>query len=79
MTAQTKQIPKRDQLSDEMQTFFLEFHQELIKLPMDKRKEKTNQFFNEMTAHFKDNVRWVWDEKNKGKLNVNFHWLTDSF
>jgi hypothetical protein len=57
MKTQTKQTPERDQFINEIQTFFREFHQELITLPMEKRKEKTNQFFNEMNAHFKDNVR----------------------
>jgi hypothetical protein len=53
----TKQTPERDQFINEIQTFFREFHQELIKQPMEKRKAKTNQFFNEMNAHFKDNAR----------------------
>ena len=57
MKTQTKQTPERDQFINELQTFFREFYQELIKLPMEKRKEKTNQFFNEMNAHFKDNAR----------------------
>jgi hypothetical protein len=57
MKTQTKQTPEHDQFINEMQTFFGEFYQELIKLPMEKRKEKTNQFFNEMNAHFKDNAR----------------------
>ncbi len=57
MKTKTKQKPERDQFINEIQTFFREFHQELIKLSMEKRKAKTNQFFNEMNAHFKDNAR----------------------
>ena len=57
MKTQTKQTPERDQFIDEIQAFFREFHQELIKLPMEKRKEKMNRLFDEMNAHFKDNAR----------------------
>lgn len=57
MKTQTKQTPTRDQFINEIQTYFREFHQELIKIPMEKRKEKTNQFFDEMNAHFKNNAR----------------------
>jgi hypothetical protein len=53
----TKQTPERDQFINEIQTFFRELHQELIELPIEKRKEKTNQSFDEMNAYFKDNAR----------------------
>ncbi len=57
MKMKTKQTPERDQFINEIQTFFREFRDELIELPMEERKEKTNQFFDEMNAHFKDNAR----------------------